>query len=208
MCIFALVARRMVGIRADCNGFPVEALRDLDYITTCAQRGEMNDPIMLTTKKTLLRRLVEDMAESFAAGTDVWEPSVERLREDMEMIYSRTLADPLDGNNVLRFGSTRSARNKGAMLKGYLERHLERLAMAILGGVFLVASMLIMVLHPSLVTSLVTSCVFVFAFSVIISHSPEMPFDVLSATVAYAAVLVVFVGTSTSSSAGPAAVSG
>ena len=68
--------------------------------------------------------------------------------------------------------------------------------MAISGGVFLVAPMLIMVLHPTLVTSLVTSFVFVFVFSVTAAYFLDKPFDVLSGTAAYAAVLVVFVGTS------------
>ena len=53
-----------------------------------------------------------------------------------------------------------------------------------------------MVLHKSLLTSLLTSSVCVIVFDVILAFALDDPFDVLPGTAAYAAVLVVFVGTS------------
>src|SRR5690348_8296888 len=101
---------------------------------------------------------------------------------------------------------------------------------ALAGGVALLAPMLIMVYHPSKTTSIVTTCTFVLGFALALvaqaalaeyvafqhytkpdnefnllamrsfGSSSLQPKDILAATAAYAAVLVVFVGTSTPSS--------
>jgi hypothetical protein len=89
---------------------------------------------------------------------------------------------------------------------------------AFAGGIALIAPMLIMVLHPSRNTSLIVTCVFVFAFALglalystlityvrtrykslkdVVGESDLKAKEILGATAAYAAVLVVFVGTST-----------
>lgn len=76
---------------------------------------------------------------------------------------------------------------------------LQRLETSLLGGFAVVVPMLIMTLHPTLLTALLTTSIFVFAVAVIIAITMKTaePKDVLGATAAYAAVLVVFVGTST-----------
>jgi hypothetical protein len=79
-------------------------------------------------------------------------------------------------------------------------RFLQRVGMAFMGGAFLIGPMLLMVLHNSRVTTLVTTSVYVFAFGPVMSVYLEKSFDVLSATAAYAAVLAVLVGTSTGGS--------
>lgn len=92
-------------------------------------------------------------------------------------------------------GGTRSMR----ITEENFVQYTRRVAIAMIGGVSLIAPMLIMVLHPGLVTSLVTTSVFVFAFSlvlVLLEFVTTTSFDVVSATAAYAAVLVVFIGTS------------
>ncbi|KUJ17406.1 uncharacterized protein LY89DRAFT_684459 [Mollisia scopiformis] len=53
-----------------------------------------------------------------------------------------------------------------------------------------------MVLHKSLLTTLLTTSICVSAFGLALALFLEDPFDVLSGTAAYAAALVVFVGTS------------
>lgn len=75
---------------------------------------------------------------------------------------------------------------------------LGRLWMALFGGVVLIAPMLIMRLHATLLTELVTTSAFVLAFAVVLARFmvDADRKDILSATAAYAAVLVVFVGTS------------
>jgi hypothetical protein len=69
--------------------------------------------------------------------------------------------------------------------------------MALFGGVALVGPMLIMVLYKHLLTSLLTTSIAVFVFSLFLAtFSTGSPETVLGAVAAYAAVLVVFVGTS------------
>jgi hypothetical protein len=72
--------------------------------------------------------------------------------------------------------------------------------MALLGGVALWVPMVIMALNPSLDKSLTTTGAAVFIFAVAIALlSKASPENVLGITAAYAAVLVVFVGTGNSS---------
>ena len=75
----------------------------------------------------------------------------------------------------------------------------ERLFMAMFGGVALIAPMLIMTLHPSRNVSLVTTsfATFIFALILAVGATNSAGKDVLAATAAYAAVLVVFFGTNT-----------
>ncbi len=77
------------------------------------------------------------------------------------------------------------------------EGFASRLRMALFGGVSLIAPMLIMRLHPTLLTELVTTSVFILAVGVVLAwymRDAEKR-DILAATASYAAVLVVFVGT-------------
>lgn len=68
--------------------------------------------------------------------------------------------------------------------------------MAAIGGAFLIGPMLLMVLHKSLLTMLLTTSLCVASFGGLMAFYLDEPFNVLSGTAAYAAVLVVFVGTS------------
>ena len=97
---------------------------------------------------------------------------------------------------------------KSANISSYesiaMETHQERLKLlwkltaAVFGGLTLIVPMLIMVLHPSLLTVTTTTSVFVLVISVLLVFvmKGSEPKDVVTATVAYAAVLVVFVGAS------------
>lgn len=75
--------------------------------------------------------------------------------------------------------------------------------MALIGGWALTTPMLIMTLHKTLPTTLVTTSVFVIAVAVGLAWKMEdaKNQEIVAATAAYAAVLVVFVGTGTPSSA-------
>lgn len=72
-----------------------------------------------------------------------------------------------------------------------------RLLIAVSAGLALVVPMLVMTLHPSRVTSLVTTSVFVVGVAVVLAWVMDdaQNKDIVGATAAYAAVLVVFVGT-------------
>jgi hypothetical protein len=68
---------------------------------------------------------------------------------------------------------------------------------AITGGLFLVTPMIIMTLQPSEVKSLVTVSAFVLLFALSLSFGVKVSnIETLVSTATYAAVLVVFVGTS------------
>ncbi len=74
---------------------------------------------------------------------------------------------------------------------------LNRIEMALFGGVVVVAPMLIMTLHRTFLTTLLTTSLFVLVVGLILAWSMDsaQPKDILTATAAYAAILVVFVGT-------------
>ncbi|OCK85086.1 hypothetical protein K432DRAFT_400533 [Lepidopterella palustris CBS 459.81] len=74
--------------------------------------------------------------------------------------------------------------------------------MATFGGLALLLPMLIMVLHPTKLTAVTTTVVCVLFVGIVLSfsmHNAEDK-DILAASAEYAAVLVVFVGTSTTTS--------
>jgi predicted neutral ceramidase superfamily lipid hydrolase len=78
------------------------------------------------------------------------------------------------------------------------EAFSRRLFMAAFGGAALIAPMLIMTLHPTKVTNLVMASAFVMVVAVLLAYvmTEATPQDIIGATAAYAAVLVVFVGSS------------
>lgn len=75
----------------------------------------------------------------------------------------------------------------------------KRSAFALLGGFALIIPMLVMKLNPTTLTVCLTTTLFVIAAALLLAlfMRDTEPKDVLSITAAYAAVLVVFVGTST-----------
>jgi hypothetical protein len=75
---------------------------------------------------------------------------------------------------------------------------VDRYLMAVLGGVILIGPMILMVLVGTVLTRLLTVslCTLAFAFALAI-RSNRLPLELLSATAAYTAILVVFVGTAT-----------
>ncbi len=87
----------------------------------------------------------------------------------------------------------------GRLKRSQKNAFTERVVMAMFGGIALIGPMLIMTLHPSRNTSLIIVSVATFAFAIALAFvaRDSAGKDVLGATAAYAAVLVVFVGTST-----------
>ncbi len=79
-----------------------------------------------------------------------------------------------------------------------IERVKSRLYMAILGGAALIGTVLIMTLKPTLEGNLLTASIstMIFAIMMVIFATDASGKDVLASTAAYAAVMVVFIGTS------------
>lgn len=117
---------------------------------------------------------------------------VSRLDKDIRRIGK--FVEPHDKYQWEMFGGSRNIVNQ----KEATKQLLKRISMAVIGGAFLIGPMLVMVLHKSLLTTFLTSSVFVVIFGIVLAFALDNPFNVLSGTAAYAAVLVVFVGTSSS----------
>lgn len=101
-------------------------------------------------------------------------------------------ADPID-NSAKPIGGTRMESFENARSKSFVRR----LGMAAVGGGFLIGPMWLMVLHNTRYTALISTSVCVFFSGIIMALVLENLMNVLSVTAAYAAVLVVFVGTNT-----------
>lgn len=86
-------------------------------------------------------------------------------------------------------------------VSGFIDR-LARFVIAIAGsGIFLIVPMIIMAIQPSIQNSLITVSVAVVVFSLVLSFGIQgTNLETLVSTATYAAVLVVFVGTSSGSS--------
>lgn len=97
-----------------------------------------------------------------------------------------------------RLYNFRELDKSGRLRREKAKAAYERLSMGAFGGITLIAPMLIMVLHRSLNTSLIVSSAstVLFALALALAARSLRGMDVLAATAAYAAVLVVFVGTS------------
>jgi hypothetical protein len=150
------------------------------------------------------------------------QKAIEKARAAYDIIQ---VATPLDRTYAALFGAFRSARStegippsavikamelstgnlgfreldqQGRLLRAQKKALTERIIMAMFGGVALIGPMLIMTLHQSKNTSLITVSVatFIFALILAVGATDSTGKDVLGATAAYAAVLVVFVGTS------------
>ena len=93
----------------------------------------------------------------------------------------------------------RELDQRGRVERSQKQAFTQRVIMALSGGAALIGPMLIMTLHPSKKTSLITvsvaTSIFALVFALVARDSAGK--DVLGITAAYAAVLVVFVGTST-----------
>lgn len=74
---------------------------------------------------------------------------------------------------------------------------------ATVGAALLLGPMWLMVLHNTLYTGLITTTVCVAVFGLVVASRLDKPMDVFSATAAYAAVFVVFMGLTTESSLVP-----
>lgn len=111
------------------------------------------------------------------------------------VLPSGPLPLPKDYENIQLRAIGRNEANRATDRKN----KLSRFAMSTLGGLLLVVPMLIMANIPGKIPSLVTTCVALVIFSALVTLLTELgPHEILATTAAYAAVLVVFVGTSLS----------
>ena len=149
-------------------------MRDYDYMRKFVERKKERDPFIVTSHRKVdhwvLRRALEDASKELDF----------RLDEPLE-----TENEPI------------AAPRKTSFDKASLENFALCVVTAIIGGAFLIGPMWLMVLHNTPYTALISTSVCVLVFGVITAWVLGDTLSVLSSTAAYAAVLVVFVGTNT-----------
>ncbi|KAF4449364.1 lysyl oxidase-like protein 2 3 4 [Fusarium austroafricanum] len=140
-----------------------------------------------------LRKSSEKSETTMEATEDLGETSmkVKELMEEIDELRSHLNEEFQEA--VLSITSGITDANKAKERKALWSR----LIMALVGGFALIGPMLIMVLHPTKLTSLLTTSIFTFAAAVCLAvfMKDSEPKDVIGFTAAYAAVLVVFIGT-------------
>ncbi|KAJ9200064.1 hypothetical protein DTO164E3_2806 [Paecilomyces variotii] len=154
----------------------VQALQDYDYMAKYALRKE--DPFIVTGERAIDRLMLQVAMRNKENEADPlrWEKSI----LSWEALNIRPAP----------IGGTRDGNLRQSWVKGFRQR----LVVAAVGGILLIAPMWLMVLHRTLYTALVSTSVFVSIFGLMMALFIEGLKDVLSSTAAYAAVLVVFVG--------------
>ncbi|KAK4247682.1 hypothetical protein C7999DRAFT_14288 [Corynascus novoguineensis] len=175
--------RTPVNWEADLKEY-IQAVRDYDFMTECSQRA--NDPFDVSAE-----RLTDDEIMQRAAWVrNAWQTDNElRTLDPIAPLGTAPWSKSWESKRN-PIGGTRHA----SIRKTWYGAFFQRLGFSFVGGVFLLAPMWIMVLHKTRRTCLITTTAFVVVFGTILAWRMEKPADVLAATLAYAAVLVVFVG--------------
>ena len=147
-----------------------------------------DDPFLVKTSRCLDAAVLREHLAGVASSLNT---------EDMDLLKQyksdSSFPGPKDTERPEVLGGFRNSMIEETEQRGFLVR----LTMAGLAWAFIVGPMLLMVLNHTKLTALLTTSVCVLAFGALMAKTMEKPFDVLSATAAYAAVLVVFVGTNT-----------
>jgi len=164
-------------------------LRDWDYMSEKHNAEIEKDPFKLVSSQTRDACIMED-ADLFSKAASLWGTEYDPLRK--QRVPDDYEAPALVGGSR---GSTKERREA--------ELFALRLWFSLLGGLALIAPMLFMVLykggeHVSLITTSVSTILFAVAMA---KFSTQPPWNLVATTAAYAAVLVVFVGSSSPSAA-------
>lgn len=145
----------------------------------CAARypDDERDPFYMKSSKTLQRQAMQDAG--LIPQYQMPKGKLPRTRDDPRHPFLPGLA-------------------RGAAIeKAYADQLMIRFLMALIGGLALIIPMLVMTYFPGKNVSVVTTCTAMLIFAAVITLGTHLaPDQILGATAAYAAVLVVFVGTS------------
>ncbi|KFX96501.1 hypothetical protein V490_03316 [Pseudogymnoascus sp. VKM F-3557] len=153
------------------------ALRDFDYMQQKVNHDIKRDPFYLMYSRWCDWEIMRPMVEG------LYEPDDERL-----------LRIPRDHENPEMIGDARGwtrAQTRRASL-------IKRFWFGIVGGLSLIAPMLLILLHHDRVTALATASVATVLFATTMAFyngADASPLALVGATAAYAAVLIVLVGT-------------
>ncbi|KAF3927638.1 hypothetical protein ABW21_db0200426 [Orbilia brochopaga] len=167
----------------------VKALQDYDYMESHSKSAR--DPFLATGEYAvdnyIINENIKPIKDDFAAAREI----------SMGTHISKIPWQTDDSNNAtVAITGTRGATSWARSYRNFRRR----LVFGIFGGGFLVGPMWLMLLKPGLYNSLISATSFIAGFGVIMACFMKEARDVLGITAAYAAVLVVFVGTHTATS--------
>jgi hypothetical protein len=150
-------------------------------------------PIILGSQKYPIKKfamLLVRLDYANAQSIEKTSPEVLQIQNDILKIIS-------DGATG-REDWTQDIMAKHEVRRKRQKEFFTRVAMALFGGAALVAPMLIMTLHPTKLTTLLTTSLFVFVVAIALAWFMDdaQAKDIMAAAAAYAAVLVVLVGAS------------
>jgi hypothetical protein len=181
--------------------FKAEAIRDFDYMN---HLGKLDDDEKGRRVNHLddhfkpPARLDLHGSDTIYRLEDASPEPDDALRKWLKNALPRRLAYSLEEKKNPNRKLAYSKREPPVHVSKFVDR-LARILLAFVGGASLIVPMLIMSIHQSKTKSLITVSIAVLVFSFVLSMALKLRNnDVLAATAAYAAVLVVFVGTSTS----------
>jgi hypothetical protein len=169
---------------------PANALRDYETLSQEAVPDQLSKP-WLSDLGDLSPRFGTFIAQRLGKEAELMKWITEKERRE------KLLRDiPRDQRKYMFRELNREIRLEQEQKAAYSER----LSMGLFGGIALIAPMLLMVLHRDRNTSIITTSVATVLFAVSLAgRATDLGGkDVLAATAAYAAVLVVFVGASLS----------
>ena len=162
---------------------PVKALQDHDYMEKRSK--SIRDPFLATGEYAIDNYVLNsNIDDKLAKDPDIRHDASIRTWEYVQPGDPTQDYEPICG--------TRSDN----ITKTWWRNFKERIVLATIGGALLIGPMWLMVLKSGLYTSLISTTGFVAGFGVLLAYYLEEANDVLAGTAAYAAVLVVFVGTS------------
>ncbi|KAK4892448.1 hypothetical protein LTR27_009104 [Elasticomyces elasticus] len=158
-----------------------QAVRDMDYMKKRATLNPSEDPFKMMSSRAVERSIMETVG------------LIPR-----HLIPTGELPNALDHEEpALHINSRVRAKKEAAQ-----EQNVQRLAMAAIGGLLLLVPVLIMANLPRKLATLVTTSASV-VFAVLVTLGTDLGSnEVLATTAGYAAVLVVFIGTSLAPQAG------
>ncbi|KAI0163066.1 hypothetical protein BJ166DRAFT_591896 [Pestalotiopsis sp. NC0098] len=152
----------------------IEAIKNYDYMIERSK--SQRDPFLVTGQRTVDDFVIRTVFDLLKIDPGDFEDPI-------------SVADPWE-DDMQPIGGTRLDNVKQSRIEGIRDRVL----MATMGGAFLIGPMWLMVKRNDLTTSLVSTTLFVAFFGAFMAGYADKGKDVMSATAAYAAVLVVFVG--------------
>lgn len=179
-----------------------DAIRDLQYIT------ELNNitPLYGSEKRMSLYKAFEKLAKPYPPTRNYPYDTTYRTLKKKKTQNKDSIREFLRKNLPSRLSWTENERRarkpdyshgKPPEIYSPLLDSLARFIIGTLGGCALIIPMVVMVLHSSLAKSLITVSIAVVIFALVLSLIFETDNkDTITATATYAAVLVVFVGTS------------